>query len=121
MVYKKGASIAISILAGILTHLPKAAALIYISAYLGCTVVPTHLCFAFTEDYFKCLIGKIYRYVVLSFIVTLAAALLVYFFGNAPASKLQKRGWRKCLHVRGVQISPDPLEFYVCASDTMRL
>jgi hypothetical protein len=56
------------------------AALIYISAYLGYTVAPTHLCFAFTADYFKCSMGKIYRYVAPSFIAAFAAALLVYFF-----------------------------------------
>jgi integral membrane protein (TIGR00529 family) len=75
-----GVSIAISILAGILTFSPKVAALIYISAYLGYTVAPTHLCFAFTADYFKCSMGKIYRYVAPSFIASFAAALLVYFF-----------------------------------------
>jgi integral membrane protein (TIGR00529 family) len=75
-----GVSIAISILAGILTFSPKVAALIYISAYLGYTVAPTHLCFAFTADYFKCSMGKIYRYVAPSFIAAFAAALLVYFF-----------------------------------------
>lgn len=75
-----GVSIAISILAGILTFSPKVAALIYISAYLGYTVAPTHLCFAFTADYFECSMGKIYRYVVPSFIAAFAAALLVYLF-----------------------------------------
>jgi hypothetical protein len=75
-----GASIAISILTGILTFSPQTAALIYISAYLGYTIAPTHLCFAFTADYFKCPMGEIYKYVAPSFIATFTVALLVYFF-----------------------------------------
>ena len=73
-----GVSIAISILAGMLTFSPNVASLIYISAYLGYTIAPTHLCFAFTADYFECSMGKMYRYVVPSFIAAFAAALLVY-------------------------------------------
>jgi len=49
------------------------------SAYLGYTVAPTHLCFTFTAEYFKTRITKVYRYVIPSFLVTYAATLLVYF------------------------------------------
>jgi integral membrane protein (TIGR00529 family) len=59
-----GVSISVSILSGVLTFTPKIVALIYISAYLGYTIAPTHLCFTFTADYFKCSLGQIYRYVI---------------------------------------------------------
>ena len=75
-----GVAVSVPILAGILTTItPKTAALIYISAYLGYTIAPTHLCFTFTADYFKCSLGKMYRYVIPSFLVTFPVALLVYF------------------------------------------
>jgi len=74
-----GVAISVSILAGILTFSPKTAALIYISAYLGYIIAPTHLCFIFTADYFKCPLSKIYRYVIPSFIATFTTALLIYF------------------------------------------
>jgi len=73
-------AIGASILTGIITSFsPKTAALLYISAYLGYVIAPTHLCFTFTADYFKTPLGKVYKYVIPSFIVTFATALLVYF------------------------------------------
>ena len=65
--------------AGVLIFSPKTAALLYISAYLGYTISPTHLCFTFTADYFKSPLGKVYKYVIPSFIATFATAVLVYF------------------------------------------
>jgi hypothetical protein len=41
--------------------------------------VPSHLCLAFTVDYFKCSLKKVYKYVIPSFLISFAAALLVYF------------------------------------------
>ena len=55
------------------------AALVYISAYLGYTIAPTHLCFTFTADYFKCSLGKMYKYVIPSFIATFLTAIITYF------------------------------------------
>ena len=74
-----GVAISVPILAGVLTFSPATAALLYMSAYLGYLIVPTHLCFAFTVDYFKCSMHRLYRYIVPSFAMTFAAALLVYF------------------------------------------
>jgi hypothetical protein len=74
-----GVAISIPILSGIFAFTPKVAALIYISAYLGYTIAPTHLCFTFTANYFKCPLGKIYKYVIPSFLITFPMALLVYF------------------------------------------
>lgn len=75
-----GVAIGVSILAGILTFSPKISALVYISAYLGYIVSPTHLCFTFTAQYFKCSLGRLYKYIIPSFMVTFIMALIVYFF-----------------------------------------
>jgi hypothetical protein len=74
-----GVSISIPILSGVLVLSPKTVSLIYMSSYLGYVIAPTHLCFAFTKDYFKCPLRKIYKYVIPSFFITFATALLVYF------------------------------------------
>lgn len=74
-----GVSISIPILGGILALSSKTASLIYMSSYLGYVIAPTHLCFAFTADYFKCPFGKAYKYLIPSFLITFATALLVYF------------------------------------------
>ncbi|MEM3577927.1 MAG: DUF401 family protein [Candidatus Bathyarchaeia archaeon] len=73
-----GIAISIPILCGASSIAANTAALIYISAYLGYTIAPTHLCFTFTADYFKCHLGKMYKYVIPSFIPTFLTALLVY-------------------------------------------
>ncbi len=74
-----GVAISVPILTGILTFSPKVVSLLFISAYLGYLIVPSHLCFAFTVDYFKCSMSRVYRYVIPSFLVTLVAALAIYF------------------------------------------
>jgi integral membrane protein (TIGR00529 family) len=74
-----GVSVSIPILGGLFALSSKTASLIYMSAYLGYVIAPTHLCFAFTADYFKCPLGKAYKYVIPSFIVTFTTALLIYF------------------------------------------
>lgn len=74
-----GVAIGVSILAGLLIFSPKTAALLFMSAYLGYVIVPSHLCLAFTVDYFKCSMGKVYKYMIPSFLVSFTAALLVYF------------------------------------------
>jgi len=74
-----GVAISVSILAGLLAFSPKTAALLFMSAYLGYLIVPSHLCLAFTVDYFKCSMGKVYKYIIPSFLVSFIAALLVYF------------------------------------------
>jgi hypothetical protein len=73
-----GVAAAISILAGVIAFSSKNASLIYMSAYLGYTMAPTHLCLVFTVDYFKSTLGKVYKYVIPSIIATFAATLAVY-------------------------------------------
>ena len=75
-----GVAISVPILAGILAFSPETVALLFISAYLGYLIVPSHLCLAFTVDYFKCSLSRVYRYILPSFLVTFIAALAVYFF-----------------------------------------
>jgi integral membrane protein (TIGR00529 family) len=75
-----GVSISVPLLAGIFTLSPETASLIYMSAYLGYVISPTHLCLAFTMDYFKCPLSKAYKYVIPSFLITYGTAVLVYFF-----------------------------------------
>ncbi len=75
-----GVALGVSILSGIVASFtPNVASLIYISAYLGYTVAPTHLCFTFTADYFKCPLGRVYKYVIPSFLAAFLTALTVYF------------------------------------------
>ena len=76
-----GVAVSVSILSTIfpLPFAAKVAALVYISAYLGYTIAPTHLCLTFTADYFKCSLGKMYKYIIPSFLITFSIALLVYF------------------------------------------
>ena len=73
-----GIAIGVSILAGILTFSPRTVALLYMSTYLGYLIAPTHLCFIFTADYFKCTLGKVYKYLIPSFLISFTTALLVY-------------------------------------------
>jgi integral membrane protein (TIGR00529 family) len=74
-----GVSISIPLLGGILVPFsPKMTSLIYMSSFLGYVIAPTHLCLAFTVDYFKCPIKKAYKYLLPSFLITLTAAILVY-------------------------------------------
>ena len=74
-----GVSISVPILSGIFALSSKTASLIYMSSYLGYVIAPTHLCFAFTTEYFKCSLGKAYKYLIPSFLITFATALLIYF------------------------------------------
>lgn len=75
-----GVALSVAVLSSVTSFSPAVAALIYISAYLGYTVAPTHLCFKFTADYFGCPLTKMYKYVLPSFVVTFATAILVYLF-----------------------------------------
>ena len=74
-----GVAISVPIVLGMLTFSPASVALLYISAFLGYLIVPSHLCLVFTVDYFKCSMGRVYRYILPSFFVSFIAALLVYF------------------------------------------
>jgi integral membrane protein (TIGR00529 family) len=74
-----GVSISVSIMEGVIQFLPSMVSLIYMSAYLGYIIAPTHLCFTFTAEYFKSSLGKAYKYVIPSFLATFITTLLIYF------------------------------------------
>jgi uncharacterized protein len=46
-------ALSVPILAETFTFVPRTASLLYISAYLGYIIAPTHLCLVFTVQYFK--------------------------------------------------------------------
>jgi len=73
-----GIAISVSILTGIVSFTPKSASLLYISSYLGYLVAPTHLCLVLTAEYFKCSLGKLYKYLIPSLIVSFVTGILVY-------------------------------------------
>jgi integral membrane protein (TIGR00529 family) len=73
-----GIAISVSILTGIVSFTPKSVSLLYISSYLGYVVAPTHLCLVLTAEYFKCSLGKLYKYLIPSLIVSFATGILVY-------------------------------------------
>ncbi len=75
-----GVSVSIPLLLAIFTLTPAMSSLIYMSAYLGYVISPTHLCFAFTANYFRCSLGKVYKYILPSFVATFGMVLVVYFF-----------------------------------------
>jgi hypothetical protein len=75
-----GIALSVPILAETVVFMPKTASLLYISAYLGYLSAPTHLCLALTAQYFKCPIGKIYKYLIPSIIISMISGLAVYFF-----------------------------------------
>ena len=74
-----GVAISYSILEGIVNFTAQSAALLYISSYFGYIVAPTHLCLVLTADYFKCSLGKIYKYFIPSLLISFATAILLYF------------------------------------------
>jgi len=71
-------ALSVPILAETVTLIPKNASLLYISAYLGYLVAPTHLCLVFTAQYFRSSISKSYKYLIPSIIVSIIAALITY-------------------------------------------
>ncbi|MCW4015354.1 MAG: DUF401 family protein [Candidatus Bathyarchaeota archaeon] len=71
-------ALSVPILAETVAFIPKTASLLYISAYLGYMVAPTHLCFVFTVQYFKASINKVYKYLIPATIVSMIAALITY-------------------------------------------
>jgi integral membrane protein (TIGR00529 family) len=71
-------ALSVPILAETVTFIPKTASLLYISAYLGYLIAPTHLCLVFTAQYFKSPISKSYKYLLPSTIIAIGAALITY-------------------------------------------
>lgn len=73
-----GIAISVPMLVGTLSFTPSSASLLYISAFFGYLVAPTHLCLALTADYFKCPLSKVYKLLAPSLATSFVVALLVY-------------------------------------------
>ncbi|MFC1486656.1 DUF401 family protein [Thermoproteota archaeon] len=71
-------AISVPILAETVAFVPKSASLLYISAYLGYMIAPTHLCLVFTTQYFKSSLNRNFKYLVPATIVSMIAALITY-------------------------------------------
>ena len=71
-------ALSVPILAETVTFLPNTASLLYISAYLGYMIAPTHLCLVFTAQYFKSSINSSIKYLIPATIVSMIAALITY-------------------------------------------
>lgn len=71
-------AISVPILEGTLNFTSSSASLLYISAFLGYLIAPTHLCLVLTADYFKCSLNKVYKFLAPSLAMSFAVALLVY-------------------------------------------
>ena len=74
-----GVALSVSMLTGTLSFAPKTAGLLYMTTYLGYLGAPTHLCLVLTADYFKCSLGRVYRYLIPSLAMSFLTAILVYF------------------------------------------
>jgi integral membrane protein (TIGR00529 family) len=71
-------ALSVPILAETVTFIPNNASLLYISAYLGYMIAPTHLCLVFTAQYFKSSINSSLKYLIPATIVSMIAALITY-------------------------------------------
>ncbi|UCC33642.1 MAG: DUF401 family protein [Candidatus Bathyarchaeota archaeon] len=74
-----GIAISVPMLAGTLNFIPQTAGLLFTAAYLGYIGAPTHLCLVLTADYFKCPLGRLYKYLIPSLAISFVAAIFVYF------------------------------------------
>jgi len=74
-----GVALSVSMLTGTLSFTAKTVGLLYMTTYLGYLGAPTHLCLVLTADYFKCSLGRVYRYLVPSLAMSFLTAILVYF------------------------------------------
>lgn len=72
-------ALSVPILAETVTFVPKTASLLYISAYLGYMIAPTHLCLVFTAQYFKSSINRSFKYLIPATVISMVAALITYF------------------------------------------
>jgi hypothetical protein len=52
---------------------------LFISAYLGYMIAPTHLCLVFTAQYFKSSIKRSFKYLIPATVISMVAALITYF------------------------------------------
>jgi len=71
-------ALSVPILAETVAFTSANASLLYISAYLGYMIAPTHLCLVFTAQYFKAPINRSFKYLLPATIVSMISALITY-------------------------------------------
>ncbi|MCW4035085.1 MAG: DUF401 family protein [Candidatus Bathyarchaeota archaeon] len=72
-------ALSVPILAETVVFTAQNVSLLYIMAYLGYMLAPTHLCLVFTAQYFKASINKSFKYLIPATAVSILAALVSYF------------------------------------------
>jgi len=72
-------ALSVPILAETVVFIPETAGLLFISAYLGYMIAPTHLCLVFTAQYFKSSINRSFKYLIPATVISMVAALITYF------------------------------------------
>jgi integral membrane protein (TIGR00529 family) len=72
-------ALSVPILAETVVFIPETASLLFISAYLGYMIAPTHLCLVFTAQYFKSSITRSFKYLIPATVISMVAALITYF------------------------------------------
>ena len=72
-------ALSVPILAETVAFVPQTASMVYIFAYLGYMLAPTHLCLVFTAQYFKSSINSSFKYLIPATAVSMVAALITYF------------------------------------------
>ena len=72
-------ALSVPILAETVVFIPETAGLLFISAYLGYMIAPTHLCLVFTAQYFKSSINRSFKYLITATVISMVAALITYF------------------------------------------
>jgi len=71
-------ALSVPILAETVVFIPETAGLLFISAYLGYMIAPTHLCLVFTAQYFKSSINRSFKYLIPATVISMVAALVTY-------------------------------------------
>ena len=71
-------ALSVPILAETVVFVPKTTSLLFISAYLGYIIAPTHLCLIFTAQYFNSSINRSFKYLIPSTVISMITALITY-------------------------------------------
>jgi integral membrane protein (TIGR00529 family) len=71
-------ALSLPILAETVTFIPETTSLLFISAYLGYMIAPTHLCLVFTAQYFKLSINRSFKYLIPATVISMATAIITY-------------------------------------------
>lgn len=71
-------ALSVPILAETVVFIPKTTSLLFISAYLGYIIAPTHLCLIFTAQYFNSSINRSFKYLIPATVISMTTALITY-------------------------------------------